>query len=108
MDDKEEHAPLPWEAVLSKDPVRDHTHYIVSERGVVGYWKGGKQNHEDNHWVLTEADVEFIVTACNSHDALVKILGDLYEKIVADQPITMKDVQPARNMLHNLQKKGRA
>ncbi|WP_180705361.1 hypothetical protein [Pseudomonas aeruginosa] len=68
------HTPGPWVALKAEQAVHEQDYYIASERGVVGYWKGGKSWHDDDKWVLTEADARLIAAAPELLDALVNLL----------------------------------
>ncbi|MFW0750147.1 hypothetical protein [Pseudomonas aeruginosa] len=62
--------PGPWVALKAEQAVHEQDYYIASERGVVGYWKGGKSWHDDDKWVLTEADARLIAAAPELLEAL--------------------------------------
>ncbi|MFU7155781.1 hypothetical protein ACM74Y_26590 [Pseudomonas aeruginosa] len=64
------HTPGPWVALKAEQAVHEQDYYIASERGVVGYWKGGKSWHDDDKWVLTEADARLIAAAPELLEAL--------------------------------------
>ncbi|PXB45422.1 hypothetical protein C0056_21370 [Pseudomonas aeruginosa] len=64
------YTPGPWVALKAEQAVHEQDYYIASERGVVGYWKGGKSWHDDDKWVLTEADARLIAAAPDMLEAL--------------------------------------
>ncbi|HHO8040553.1 TPA: hypothetical protein ACRXVT_002513 [Pseudomonas aeruginosa] len=66
--------PGPWVALKAEQAVHEQDYYIASERGVVGYWKGGKSWHDDDKWVLTEADARLIAAAPELLEALVALV----------------------------------
>lgn len=66
------HTPGPWVALKAEQAVHEQDYYIASERGVVGYWKGGKSWHDDDKWVLTEADARLIAAAPDLLEALTE------------------------------------
>lgn len=68
------HTPGPWVALKAEQAVHEQDYYIASERGVVGYWKGGKSWHDDDKWVLTEADARLIAAAPELLEALQAVI----------------------------------
>lgn len=73
--------PGPWVALKAEQAVHEQDYYIASERGVVGYWKGGKSWHDDDKWVLTEADARLMAASPELLDALRELLS-VYEGTV--------------------------
>lgn len=57
------HTPGPWEFAESEQGEDDQRFFIVSSRGVVGYWQGHKDRHQNDYWLLTEADARLIAAA---------------------------------------------
>ncbi|HEJ3157152.1 hypothetical protein JTL84_12510 [Pseudomonas aeruginosa] len=88
------HTPGPWAALKVEQAVHEQDYYIESERGVVGYWKGGKSWHDDDKWVLTEADARLISAAPELLDALEACLARITEE-VADSEF-LDEVEQAR------------
>lgn len=68
------HTPGPWVALKAEQAVHEQDYYIASERGVVGYWKGGKSWHDDDKWVLTEADARLMAASPELLEALVALV----------------------------------
>lgn len=70
------HTPTPWEIVWERDT--DHNPPKRAE-------SVGPVEADHNHWsgwtVCDEADAEFIVRACNSHDDLLAVLERVAELI---------------------------
>lgn len=67
------HTPGPWELTHADQPIGSQQYYIASRSGVIGYWKGHKDWHEDHHWLLTHEDAKLIAAAPD----LLKALEDM-------------------------------
>lgn len=71
--------PGPWMAVKKAegdDYVYGFDFFLSSPSyGCVGYWIGGKDNHKDERWCLTEHDANLISAAPDLYDALEKLLA---------------------------------
>lgn len=57
------HTKGPWVYRKAEQAVNEQEYYIASDSGVIGYWKGGKSWHDDDQWVLTEADAKLIAAS---------------------------------------------
>jgi len=68
------HTAGPWEALETPEPVNSQDYMLISPSGAIGYWKGGKQNHTDDAWVLTKEDAHLIAAAPELLEALEAIL----------------------------------
>lgn len=92
------HTPGPWEAVekIDADP-SEGTHYISCGMGALGYWRGGKQRHEDSHWVLNGADARLIAAAPELLEACKLIVSGQTKEgyIAANAAIRKAEGQPA-------------
>jgi len=69
-----DHTKGPWLYLKAEQAVNEQEYYIASDSGVIGYWKGGKSWHDDDQWVLTEADAKLIAAAPDLLEALQALL----------------------------------
>jgi len=60
----------PWEARPAED--ESHSCYLFARgSGVVGYWNGHKDYHDDCNWLLTPTDAALIAALRNNAEALL-------------------------------------
>lgn len=68
--------PGPFQVLKAEQPVSDFSYTLFSpEYGCVGYWKGHKDYHEDQNWVLTRPDAILFSQA----KPMLEMLQDLAE-----------------------------
>ena len=83
------HTPGPWVVKRASEPEESTEFYFTSDKGVIGYWKGGRHRHTDDQWLLTEADANLIAAAPELLEALKSIVqwveqGDYEESFLSD------------------------
>ncbi|WP_155835255.1 hypothetical protein [Herbaspirillum sp. RV1423] len=91
------HTPTPWR--LSGQMIVGENSYRVAEVNSPDYRARGKERRED--WEYCRGNAEFIVRACNNHDALVEKLKAqfhavdwLMAKLIAADPTFMPSESP--------------
>lgn len=78
------HTPTPWTKDDDYSPGYYDGSFIKSQGKVIGSTFGGCDYDEDDGQIGEEEDkanVEFIILACNSHEALVDALSDLRDAV---------------------------
>lgn len=93
------HTPGPWQALKAEwDQQVGFNWWLYSPNyGCVGYWTGGKQDHKDGRWLLSDVDAHLIAAApdllCTLKDLLAACeddcgaVGDLTEYDGDDEPV---------------------
>jgi hypothetical protein len=79
----DKHTPGPWVVKRASEPEESTEFYFTSDKGVIGYWKGGRHRHTDDQWLLTEADANLIAAApelLKALDGMLKIYGCHYDR----------------------------
>lgn len=89
------HTPGPWAALKVEQAVHEQDYYIASERGVVGYWKGGKSWHDDDKWVLTEADARLIAAAPELLEALQQAVTSMQDSGYPNNSVVVRAARQA-------------
>lgn len=79
-----DHTKGPWLYRKADQAVNEQEYYIASDSGVIGYWKGGKSWHDDDQWVLTEADAKLIAAAPDLLEALQSIIINADPRLFSD------------------------